>query len=317
MTARAFLTAQLCFLVTGWLCAAYPARAELARMAMQAPLAGGTVDASRIVSVGGAVTEILYRIGLSDKIIAVDSTSLYPPEAQGKPDVGYMRQLSAEPILALEPTLVLAIEDAGPPEVLAQLKQADVPVIMISDTPDPSGVIHKIMQVADAVGAHERGAALRKQVERELEQVRSAIAKRTARPRVLFLLSVGQGGAPLAAGRDTSAAGIIALAGGINAIDAFEGFKPLSPEALVAAAPDFILVTNRSLALLGGKQGLRAIPEISLSPAIAEERLIAMDGLLLLGFGPRIADAAAQLAQLLHPELPAVSAKGISGVPAR
>ena len=317
MMARQFFTAQLCFLVTGWLCAAYPARAELAHMAMQAPLAGGAVDTSRIVSVGGAVTEILYQLGFADRIIAVDSTSLYPAQAQAKPDVGYMRQLSAEPILALEPTLVLAIEDAGPPEVLTQLKQAGVQVIMIGDTPDASGVAEKITQIAGAVDVPERGMALREQVTHDLEQVRSAIAKRSARPRVLFLLSVGQGGAPMAAGRDTSAAGIIELAGGINAIDAFEGFKPLSPEALVAAAPDFILLTNRSLALLGGKQGVRTLPEISLSSGVAEERIIAMDALLLLGFGPRIAEAASQLAHLLHPELSPVSVMGLSGAAAR
>lgn len=307
MTIRQFFMAQLGFLMTGWLCAAYPARAELAHMAMQAPLVASPVDTSRIISVGGAVTEILYQLGLADRIVAVDSTSLHPAAARSKPDVGYMRQLSTEPILALEPTLVLAIEDAGPPEVLAQLKQARVPVVMISDIPDPSGVAQKIMQVADVVGAHERGAVLREQVERQLQQVRSAIEKLPARPRVLFLLSVGQGGAPMAAGRNTSAAGIIALAGGVNAIDAFEGFKPLSPEALVAAAPDFILLTNRSLDLLGGKQGVRTLPELSLSSGVAEERIITMEALLLLGFGPRTGEAALQLAQLLHPRFPSAS----------
>ena len=121
-------------------------------------------------------------------------------------------------------------------------------------------------------------------------------------PSVLFLLSIGRG-APLAAGRETSAASIIELAGGRNAIDAFEGYKPLSPEAMVGAEPDFLLVTDRTLDLLGGEQELLSRPEIAATPAGREARLITMNGLLLLGFGPRTPEAIRSLAAGLHPEL--------------
>ena len=258
-------------------------------------------DSKRVVSVGGAVTEIVYALGLSDRIIAVDSTSRYPEEVTSKPNVGYMRQLAAEPILALEPSLVLAVRDSGPPSVLDQLREAGLPVVLIPDDPSTRGVLEKIARVAAALDEQEKGQALKTRLETEFNALAASVARLPVRPRVLFLLSVGGGGAPLAAGRKTSAAGIIELAGGVNAVDAFEGYKPLSSEAAVAAAPDVILVTNRSLGLLGGEAALLSIPEITLTPAGQSRRVVAMDGLLLLGFGPRTGSAIEQFAKRLHP----------------
>jgi iron complex transport system substrate-binding protein len=261
-----------------------------------------TVSANqRIVAVGGAVTEIVYALGLEDRLLAVDTTSLYPAAATELPNVGYMRQLSAEPILALGPDLVLAIEDAGPPAALDQLRDAGVPVVMVPDNYTPEGVLAKVDAVAAALGVEAEGARLRNRIEAELRSVREGLAAVSERPRVLFLLSISKGRTPVAAGRDTSAAGIIDLAGGTSAIDAFEGYKPLSPEAAVVAAPDVLLIGNRSLELLGGMEGLLSIPEIALTPAGQEGRVIVMDTLLLLGFGPRTAEAAATLGRQLHP----------------
>ncbi len=255
-----------------------------------------------LVSVGGSVTEILYALGLADRILAVDSTSLYPARARGLPNVGYMRQLAAEPILAMAPSLVLAVEDSGPPAVLDQLREAGVQVAVIPDKPTPQGISEKIELIADALGVSDRGRALSRQVETDLRDLRAAVQQAGSRPKVLFLLSIGNGGAPLAAGLETSAAGIIELAGGVNAIGSFEGYKALSPEALVEAAPDVLLVTNRSLGLLGGAEGLLQLPEISETPAGRAGRIVAMDGLLLLGFGPRTPKAVSDLAAQLHPD---------------
>ena len=257
-------------------------------------------DNRRIVSVGGAVTEIIYALGLANRIVAVDTTSRYPAEAASKPNVGYMRRLSAEPILALESSVVLAVADSGPPAVLDQLREAGLPVVLIPDDPSPAGVLEKIAHVAAALGVREKGATLAARLKMNLDAVSAVVVDLEVRPRVLFLLSIGRGGAPLAAGRKTAAAAIIELAGGVNAVDAFEGYKPLSPEAAIAAAPDVILVNNRSLRLLGGREGLLGIPEIKLTPAGQNRRIVAMDGLLLLGFGPRISVAIAQLVRQLH-----------------
>ena len=71
-------------------------------------------DPARIISIGGAITEILYALGFEDRLAGVDATSLYPPAAlRDKPNVGYMRQLSAEGVLGLNPSLVLAVQGSG------------------------------------------------------------------------------------------------------------------------------------------------------------------------------------------------------------
>lgn len=255
----------------------------------------------RVVSIGGAVTEIVYALGAEDRLAAVDSTSLYPAGAQDLPDVGYMRQLAAEPILALNPSLVLAVADAGPPPVFEQLRAAGVRIITVPDTPSPEGVIEKIQAVGRALNLEQRANALAKDIEDSFAKTRTQIAGLEAQPSVLFLLSIGRG-APLAAGRGTSAARMIDLAGGRNAANAFEGFKPLSPEAAVAAEPEVILVTRETLEQLGGKAKLLARPELATTPAGRNKRLAAMDGLLLLGFGPRTPEAVRKLARKLHPD---------------
>ncbi|HIP80437.1 MAG TPA: hemin ABC transporter substrate-binding protein [Kiloniellaceae bacterium] len=259
-------------------------------------------DGNRVVSVGGSITEIVYALGAGDRLIAVDSTSLHPPEAQGHPDVGYMRRLSAEPILAMKPTLLLAVEDAGPATVLDQLRAAGTKLVIVPDDPSSEGVLKKVSVIAEALGLEDEGQRVSDRLRQDLVRLGEALEDVEHTPSVLFLLSIGRG-APLAAGRETSAASIIELAGGRNAIDAFEGYKPLSPEAMVGAEPDFLLVTDRTLDLLGGEQELLSRPEIAATPAGREARLITMNGLLLLGFGPRTPEAIRNLAAGLHPEL--------------
>ena len=264
--------------------------------------AGSDPIETRVISVGGAITEVVFALGAQDRLIAVDSTSQYPREAQDLPDVGYMRQLATEPILALAPSLVLVEEDAGPPEVLDQLRAANVDLVVVADDPSPQGVLAKIEAVASALGLEAQGREIAARLQTEFARLEDAIAPAATRPRVLFLLSIGDG-APLAAGVGTSAAGIIALAGGENAIDGFEGYKPLTPEAAATAAPDVLLVTTRTLEALGGPQAVLARPEIAATKAGRDGRLVALDGLLLLGFGPRTPEAIRALAGALHPGL--------------
>lgn len=255
-----------------------------------------------LVSIGGAVTEIVFALGAGDRLVARDTTSRYPPAARELPDVGYMRQLAAEPILAMNPDQVLAVADAGPTRVLEQIRGAGVPVTTIPDEPSPDGVVAKIRRVGKAIGRGEAARELVRRVQSGFERVRARTNDIRDRPSVLFLISVGNG-PPLVAGRDTSAARMIDLAGGRNAAGAFDGYKPLSPEAAVAAEPDVILTTTQTKEALGGKDQLLSRPALEATPAGKTGRLVAMDGLLLLGFGPRTPKAASKLADALHPAL--------------
>jgi iron complex transport system substrate-binding protein len=256
----------------------------------------------RIVSIGGSITEILYALGAGDRIVAVDTTSLYPEAAPRLPQVGYLRSLAAEPIIALKPTLILADGDAGPPAVIKQIREAGVRIEITPKDPSVANVYEKIRIVSELIGKEEKGIDLAEAIRRDLRALAKAVAAAPERPRVLFLLSVGRG-SPLAGGNDTHADTIIALSGAVNAAAGFTGYKPMPPEGVVAARPDVILVVDRTAAALGGEKAILARAEIAATPAGRAQRLIAMDGLLLLGFGPRTALAARELATRLHPGL--------------
>jgi iron complex transport system substrate-binding protein len=266
-----------------------------AQAACELPVRGGP-----IIAIGGDVTEIVYALGEGKRVVAVDITSRHPPEARALPQVGYMRQLSAEPILSLSPALILAIADSGPPQVLDQLRAAGVCLALVPDEHSPEGVIKKVSAVAVAIDREADGAAMAERLKADFAMLQSSIGEVKDRPRVLFLFSVGEG-APMVGGRKTSADAIIQLAGGRNAIESFEDFKPASSEGIIAAAPDVLLVTDLTLERLGGVEELLRRPDIAQTPAGKARRMVAMDSLLLLGFGPRTPQAIRDLAAALHP----------------
>ena len=259
-------------------------------------------DAGRIVAIGGAVTEILYALGLQDRTVAVDTTSLYPPNAlKDKPNVGYMRALSAEGVLGLNPSVILAVEGAGPKETVAVLEAASIPYVRVPDHFTGDGILEKIRLVADATNAKTLGECLAKTVESDLEALANRRKNIQQPVKVLFVLSL-LNGKPMVAGRNTAADGIIRLAGGVNAIDAYDGYKQISDEAVIAAAPDTVLVMQRPQDNLDAAT-VFAQAAFTMTPAAARKSFVAMDGLYLLGFGPRTASAARDLAAAVYPAL--------------
>ena len=117
-------------------------------------------DPSRIAAIGGSITEIVYALGEEGKLVARDSTSVYPEAALALPDVGYMRALSPEGVLSVAPTGILALEGSGPKDAIEVLQKASVPLIMVPDTFDRDGILEKIRVVGTALGAEENAAAL-------------------------------------------------------------------------------------------------------------------------------------------------------------
>lgn len=259
-------------------------------------------NTARIVSVGGAITEILYALGLEDRIVGVDTTSLYPPQAlKDKPNVGYMRQLSAEGVLGLNPQLILAIEGSGPKETLDVLDAAKIPLVTFPETFTEQGLIDKIKLVAHAMDADTRGACLTAAVQKDLTELGKLRDEIKQPARVMFVMSFLNGRA-MVAGQKTAANEIIKLAGGVNAVEGFDGYKPVNDEAIVAAKPDVILSMQRGRDQVEAA-AVFANPSFALTPAAAKKSFVAMDGLYLLGFGPRTAAAARDLALSLYPDL--------------
>jgi iron complex transport system substrate-binding protein len=257
---------------------------------------------ARIVSIGGAITEILYALGFEDRLAGVDSTSFYPAAAlRDKPNVGYMRQLSAEGVLGLNPSLVLAVQGSGPKETMDVLEAAKVPLVLVPETFSEAGLLDKIRLVGHAMDADRRAECLSAAVTGDLEQLRELRARVTKPVRVMFVMSLLSGRA-MAAGQKTAANEIIALAGAVNAVQNYDGYKIINDEAIVAAKPDVVLSIQR------GKDSLEAEtvylhPAFAMTPVAANKAFISMEGLYLLGFGPRTAAAARDLAIKLYPAL--------------
>ncbi|MDQ8697678.1 ABC transporter substrate-binding protein [Hyphomicrobium sp. LHD-15] len=262
-------------------------------------------EAKRIVSIGGDVTEIIYALGKGDSIVAIDTTSHYPPEAATtKKSVGYMRALSTEGVLSTNPDLIITSGNAGPPEVVAALKASSIPMIEIQTAETPEGVARKVEIVAEALGVKAAGDKLAQEVKSEFEGVAAKRAKVTKPIKALFVLA-NQGGRIIAAGEKTAAEAMFALAGAENAVKGIEGYKPLNDESAVTAAPDVIVVMLRSDGANAG-QLVREIGEmkgLGSTPAAKAGRIIEVDGSYVLQFGPRAASAAADLMGRFYPEL--------------
>lgn len=258
-------------------------------------------DAQRIVAIGGTVTEIIYALGEGERVVAVDTTSLYPPEATAKPDIGYVRQVSAEGVLSQRPDLIIAEAGAGPVDSINILKASGLSFVSIPSPPETSAIPDKIRAIGHAIGRAEKAEALATSVEASLKAIEDKVKASTGpKKKVLFALSLANGRV-MAAGSESSADAMIRLAGGENAVSTISGYKPLTDEAVIAAAPDVILVMS------GGAQHLTAekafeLPALAATPAGANKAFLTMDGLYLLGLGPRAPDAARDLNAMLYPE---------------
>lgn len=256
-------------------------------------------EPQRVITLGGSITEIAVALGAGDRLVARDTTSTFPETVLGLPDVGYIRALSPENILALDPALIVAEGDAGPPEAVAVLQAAGIPFALMPEATDPEGVIAKITAVAAALDLSGEGAALAADVAAGFDAVAQDVARVTTPKRVLFILSL-QGGRVMAGGQGTGAEGIIHLAGGVNAATGFDGYKPMTDEAVLAAAPDVILMMDREGDMAISDEDVLAQPALAQSPAARAGAIVRMDGMLLLGFGPRTPQAAEALHAALY-----------------
>jgi len=253
----------------------------------------------RVVVIGGALAEIVHALGQADRLVGRDTTASYPAAIAALPDVGYMRALSPEGLLRLAPDLIIADEGAGPPETIELMLRAEVPFVQIEQAFDEAGVLARIHGVAEALDLDEGGAALSADVAARfsaLAQARDAIDTPL---RAMFILSA-QGGRIMASGGNTAAAGILALAGLENAVTGFEGYRLLTDEAVAAAAPDAIVMMNRDGDHALSDAQILAHPALGITPAARAMRVVRMDGLFLLGFGPRTPDAALALMEALR-----------------
>ncbi len=282
----------------------------LAVACLAAACAGSTETTStedppveRVIPLDGDVAEIVFALGMGDHVVATDLSATYPPEADALPQIGYQRSLSPEPILGFEPTLLLATDIAGPPETLDALTDAGVPLVVVPDEPTRAGATDKVLAVAEALGVPEAGVELAARMEAEIDEALARVEAELAgadggdgEPLVIGALYLRGPEVTMVLGTDYATDWIIEAMGGVNLADqlGLTEAEPITSEAILAAEPDVLLVTDSGLESVGGIDGLaETVPALARTPAGQNRAILDYDDQLLLGNGPR-------LAELLH-----------------
>ncbi len=256
---------------------------------------------TRIITAGSVVTETVCALGDCNKIVASDRTSLYPPQIQSLPSIGYRSSISAEGILSLNPNLIIVEKDYIEDAVLSQLQSTKVEIVLIEQRFSFEGTKEIIHKIATALNRQNEAKTLITKIESELQEAKSWIIQSESSPRVLGLHNRGLSVVNLA-GKETFSE-ILSYAGAVNALSEVSGYKPLNSEALVAANPDFILFFESGLESIGGIKGALAIQGVAQTTAGKRKQIIAVDGIKLSNFGPRFGEAVKELTLLLHPEI--------------
>ena len=257
-------------------------------------------ESKKIITAGGTVTEIVNELGFGASIIATDITSTFPESMKSLPSIGYRNQIKTEGILSLSPDMILAEEDYLSPDVVAQLKSTGVEIRFFEKPTTVDGTIQLITELSTYLDAKEQGESIISKLKSDLDQLETYLAQNQAdKPSMLFIMARGED-MIFVGGDETFAPSIISLSGLESPLLGFKDFIPLTPEALTKFNPDYILLFDSGLASLGGKEGLRKIRGIEQTTAFQKDQILAYDGLLLSGFGPRVAEIALEIAKAVY-----------------
>jgi iron complex transport system substrate-binding protein len=252
---------------------------------------------TKIIALGGSVTETLHALGVDSQLVGVDVTSTYPSSLSELPRVGHVRSLSAEKMLALQPDLIL--DGAGMElSLLNQLKESGAEVISLPLANNADSALAQFLRVGKAVKKEKESEDLVNRCRETLSSLAQLQNRESPKPKVIFIYSRGQGNLTVAGG-NTQAGAMLQLAGAENPYETeFEGFRPLTAEGLLLAAPDVLFLFTDAFEALGGAEGLLSIPGVAETPAGKNLRFVHLDGHYSTGFGPRFAEAATELYHL-------------------
>ena len=251
----------------------------------------------RIVSLNGSTTEILFALGVGEKVVGCDASSTYPKHAtETLPSVGYQYRLNAEGILSLRPTLVIGRSDVKPPQVIEQLRMAGVTALLFKEPRTFDEAKQRLRTIGKAVNRQEQATALISALDKDIETLKSKLTGQQgqAELKALFLYLRGPQTA-FVLGKDSGPGAMLELVGATNAAGKIKGTKPMTAEAVIAAQPDVYVLFESGLKSIGGVEGLLKVPGLAQTPAGRNKRVVAMDGLYLSGFGPRCGKAALDL----------------------
>lgn len=253
---------------------------------------------ARVVAAGGSVTELVYALGAGERLVAVDLSSVYPADALALPKVGYYRDLPIEGVASMRPDLLIASDQSGPPATMQRLRDLGIRVLVVPDAPTLPALQQRIRLIADALGVSDAGEELTARLEASLAAL-PPLPDRAAWPKAVSIMA--HGNSVLSAGAGTTAHAIMTLAGIDNVMQGQNGYKPAAAESILAAAPDVIITTELSVRAQGGAERLLALPALAITPAARQGRLVVMEDVLYLTFGPRLDEAVTRLRERCTP----------------
>jgi len=258
-------------------------------------------SSNRIVSLNGSNTEILFALGVGDRVVGCDLSSTYPPKVKELPNIGYQYRLNAEGILALKPDLVIGRKDAKPPQVISQLRAAGVSVLLLEEPRTFGSAKSRIKTIGQAVDKVGRSNELINLLQKDLLALQSKLEnlKASEKKKGLFMYLRGPQTA-LVLGKKTGPGAMLELSGAINCSGKIENSQPMTAEAVVAAKPDVLVLFESGLKSIGGIEGLLKLPGLAQTPAGRNQRVVSIDGLYLSGFGVRSGRAALELFQAIY-----------------
>ncbi|RZD58005.1 ABC transporter substrate-binding protein [Streptomyces albidoflavus] len=261
-------------------------------------------DTSRVVPLTGSLNEIVFTLGLGEQVVARDITATFE-QAADLPVVTRAHDVSAESVLSLKPTVVLADTTTGPAEAISQIRDAGIPLVVLDPPKELDDIGPRIEAVAGALGVAEAGKALVKRTEQRIGKVRADVPDLPAadRPRVAFLYLRGSASVYLLGGRESGAGSLLEAAGALDAgkeSGLRKDFTAITSEALAKAAPDAILVMAKGLKSVDGVDGLVKIPGVAETPAGMDRRVVSIDDGVLLNYGPRTDQVLADLVDQLY-----------------
>ncbi len=251
-----------------------------------------SISKSKIVTAGGSITEIIYFLGVQDRLVGVDITSNFPKETKKLKSIGYLRNLSIEGILSLNPKLVLAEEDIGPPIIVDQLRKTSTELRIIKTKNTLNGIHNKILCVAKILNVNLDNNKKYIELQDMLETVKKLDKPDRSDIKKILLILMMRGSSPVVAGNKTSGQGFIDMIGHENSMMDFNGWKPVSSEEILRKNPDYIIITKRAFKNFSSLDQFLNIPGISSTIAAKKRNIIIEDGMSMLGFGPRTINVA-------------------------
>lgn len=255
----------------------------------------------RIVCISKQYSEIIYALDAAENLVAVDVSSSYPPKIKELPTIGYHRALAAEPILSMNPTMILEDNNIGPEHVVAQLKELNIPMKQFGQYENTiMGTDSLMREMGRYFNKEDKAELLCQTLDADIEKTKAEKLQYKVKPKVLVIHFGQASNIYLVMTKKSTTGTLIDWAGGEMAVDGDRGMTQLSPEVVAESDPDIILLTDFGYDRLGSTDNVGTLPGISSTRAFKDGKVFRVEEHDMVYLGPRTGKTVLELQQLLH-----------------